>query len=378
MRVVVIGAGLAGCSAAWHLAPHAQVVLLEAGTQPGAEASAQNAGMVRRMGEDPAERALALRTHEWLAAPPDGFEGASRVSGAVIALAHDRWHLHDAAAHLMARGVRVQACDRPSTLAPALEGSSLPFAWWLPDERIADSAALIAGFLRSEPQLHLKCRVTRLLRRGGRVVGVHADGTDIEADAVVLAAGAWAGQLGGRPLIPVRRSVCASAPHPLASDAHPWVWVDDAGVYARPFGNVWLVSPCDESPEPPPTSFVSAGRLSNEVEGQVVTRLQEYLPALGDVRCWNGWTGLRTFAPDRRPMLGADPDAPGLWWAAGLGGFGVTCSAAVGEAVATWIRGDSVPWLDPAAVCPGRPQPTRWPVRETGTIHEARLHRVDG
>ena len=58
--VVVVGAGLAGLSVAWHLAAEMRVLVLEQGEQPGAEATAQNAGMVRRMGEDPCERALSL------------------------------------------------------------------------------------------------------------------------------------------------------------------------------------------------------------------------------------------------------------------------------------------------------------------------------
>src|SRR5690606_16110974 len=126
--VVVVGAGLAGCAVAWHLAPRARVLVVEQGEAPGAEATAQNAGMVRRLGEDPFERALAIRTAEWLADPGADWEGTepSRVTGAVLALARDPFHLHDGVAHLRARGVRIEACDRPAEVAPALAGSPVP------------------------------------------------------------------------------------------------------------------------------------------------------------------------------------------------------------------------------------------------------------
>ena len=97
------------------------------------------------------------------------------------------------------------------------------------------------------------------------------------------------------------------------------------------------------------------------------------LPTLTGLRLAGGWTGLRTFAPDRRPILGPDPELPGLHWAAGLGGFGVTCSYAVGEAVATWLRGQTLPWLDAAPVSPARAFPRRWAIRPQGDLGTARL-----
>jgi D-arginine dehydrogenase len=72
-------------------------------------------------------------------------------------------------------------------------------------------------------------------------------------------------------------------------------------------------------------------------------------------------------------MLGPDPALPGLHWCAGLGGFGVSCGLAAGEAVAAWLRADGVPWLDPAGVRPDRRTPGRWPLRPTGELWTARL-----
>src|SRR5690606_10405995 len=123
--VVVVGAGLAGCSVAAHL-DGARVVVLERGAQRGAEATSQNAGMIRRLGEDPWERALALRSSEKLAALGDD---VSRRVGAVLGLVHDATWLNDGVAHLRARGVRVEASDRPEEVAPALAGARLARAW---------------------------------------------------------------------------------------------------------------------------------------------------------------------------------------------------------------------------------------------------------
>ena len=71
--------------------------------------------------------------------------------------------------------------------------------------------------------------------------------------------------------------------------------------------------------------------------------------------------------------MGEDPELPGLWWAAGLGGFGVSGCYAVGEAVATWLRGGETGWLRRESVAPGRPLPARWLIRTDGDFATAKL-----
>lgn len=382
--VVVVGGGLAGLSVAWHLCQDHRVLVLEQGTQAGAEASAQNAGMVRRLGEDPHERALALRTHTFLEAPTGSLAGApiSRVTGALLGLATDPHHLHDGVAHLRAAGVRVEAVDRPGTVAPILGDTRLAGAWYLPDERVADPHALIDGFLRgiraAGGEIRFGVRVGALRTRGGGVVGVRTDHGDIDAPWTVLAAGAWSGALAAplglwRPLFPLRRSLLFAPNHPASRPDHPWTWIDDEGIYARPETGGWLVSGCDEQHDPPPPGPGSSGTIAAEHRGLALDKLARFFPLLRDARLSRGWTGLRTFAPDRAPMLGPDPDAPGLAWAAGLGGFGVTCSIGVGECVSDWIRGEPTTWMHQPGVAPDRPHLRRWPIRPLGDIHRVKL-----
>jgi len=382
--VIIIGAGLAGSSVAAHLAPRRRVLLLEQGPQPGQEAAAQNAGMVRRLGEDPFERALAIRTAARLlelnASWPD--LQPSRTTGAVMGLAHDPLHLHDAVAHLRAHGVTVESLDHPAAVAPALAGARLQQTWYVADEQVADAHAIVTGLLR-EARAHkatVQCATTvrRIVTRAGRVAGVETDQGTIEAGAVVLAAGAWSARLAAglglsRPLIPIRRTILHSDPHPLASPRHPWCWIDDVGIYARPEGEGWLMSGCDEAADPIPTGPGSAGPVEPLPRAQAMDKIRQFFPPLAGARPARGWTGLRTFAPDRRPVLGADPAMEGLWWAAGLGGFGVTCSLAVGEVVAAWMVGDEVDWFEAHGVSPGRRFPGRWPIRPTGELHRPRL-----
>jgi len=382
--VVIVGGGLAGLSVAWHLCRDQRVLVLEQGGQPGAEASAQNAGMVRRLGEDPHERALALRTHAFLEADDGALAGVplSRVSGAVLGLATDPHHLHDGVAHLRAAGVRVEALECPAEAAPVLRGARLASAWHLPDERVADAQALVDGFVRgvraAGGEVRCGTPVHALECSGHRVVGVRTAEGVIASGMVVLAAGAWSGRLAAplglwRPLFPLRRTLLFAPGPPPSDPAHPWTWIDDEGIYVRPETGGWLLSGCDERLDPPVAGPGSTGGVAAEHRGLALDKVERFMPTLRGIRPSQGWTGLRTFASDRAPMLGPDADAPGLVWAAGLGGFGVTCCIGVGEVVAAWSRGEETPWMHRAGVAPDRAHLRRWPIRPLGDIHRVKL-----
>ena len=390
--VLVVGGGLAGLSVAAELASP-QLRLFERLPHMGGGASADNAGMVRRLGEDPYERALAMRTHARLLAldaAPDFSPGCSRQTGALLGLVDELEHLHDGVAHLRQAGVPVSWLRGPALAerAPMLVGSPLRGAWWLPEARVAEASGLIEGLrrraLRLGADLQNNVEVLDLDVEAGRVAGLWvSDGAGprrVAAPTVVLAAGAWCAGLAqraglDRALIPLRRSLMISHGGPPAPPDHPWVWIDDLGVYARPESGAWLVSPCDEAVGWPdgPLGRGEASALSQALAAEKIGR---WFPSLGPAAWRHSWSGLRTFAPDRRPMLGPDPALPGLHWCAGLGGFGVSCGLAAGEAVAAWARGEVVPWLDPQGPRPDRSTLRRWPIRPSGELSRARL--IDG
>jgi len=381
--VVVVGAGIAGLALASLLAPNRRVLVLERGEQPGREASGQSAGLVRRLAEDPVDRALAVRTAAWLA-ELDADEPASIAIGAVIGLARDPTTLDDAAAHLRARGIAVEKVDRPERVAPVLAEAPLSAAWFLPDERVARVDALLARWRREVDAnggwIRCGTGVERIAVTGGRATGVVTEGGErIAADQIVVATGAWSAVLAARaglerPLFPIRRTLVRTGRHAFARPTHPWVWVDDVGLYARPDEGGWLVSGCDERIEFPaesPGSRLPAARAELD---RVAAKVARWLPALANVRPEHGWSGLRTFAPDRRPLLGADGAIDGLWWIAGLGGAGVSGGFAAAEVVAAWMDGRTIDTLRHAAlVAPSRPHLARWPIRPDGDSANAVL-----
>jgi D-arginine dehydrogenase len=368
-QVVIVGGGLAGLAVARHLGRRALV--LDQGSGPGREASAQNVGMVRLAVEDPYERRLALRSQEHLSDP--AFATAVRTTGALIGLAYDPFHLDDAVAHLRAHGSRIDALSSPADVSPLLRGASLRRAWWFDDARVVDAPALVA-LLARPLAIRSAARVERLVIEGGRIAGVATSAGPIACDAVVLAAGAWCGELAAgagleRPLIAIRRSAFAWSGGPGEG---PWVWIDDAGVYVRPDRDGWSASPCDETPEHVAEGPGSLRAARPDALALLQSKLAEFLPAVdASAAPVRAWSGLRTFAPDRRPLLGPDGAVDGLHWAAGLGGYGVTTALGVGEAVAGWLDGADVAWLDRSGVRPDRAFPRRVPYLPDGALGRA-------
>jgi D-arginine dehydrogenase len=222
---------------------------------------------------------------------------------------------------------------------------------------VVDIHALLTRFLAGARaggfQLQTRCQAEDLIVTAGRAAGVRTNVGDVMADVVVDASGAWAGRLGreGRPLPlrALRRHLFVTGRPALPTEGHPYVWVEDAAFYFRPEGDGLLFSPCDETEMPagePPTDPAASELLA--------AKLERHAPAFGELPLRRGWACLRTFAPDRRPLIGWDPALPGLFHVSGLGGFGMGCSVAIGELAATLLERRSPDWIDASQVDVGR------------------------
>jgi D-arginine dehydrogenase len=121
--------------------------------------------------------------------------------------------------------------------------------------------------------------------------------------------------------------------------------------YFKPEGDGLLVSPADETPVEPHDARPDELDVALALERvEAVTRL-----GLRSVR--TSWAGLRSFVPDRRPVVGAWPDHPGFWFCAGQGGSGIESAPALSAFAAAVITGAPVPAdvpLDRVTLSPAR------------------------
>lgn len=361
-RWIIVGAGFAGASTAAALARAGlgPGLILEREATWGAHASGKNAALAKVSDADPIVRALAARSLGRLAALDAGSGALLAPTGGLAVARREGAHIFDAVrAALVAAGFAAELVDaaRARARAPLLAGVRFDVGIWCPEEGVVDIHALLTRYLEEARaggfRLATDCEVEDLVVTGGRVTGAHTTRGDVRADAVVDATGAWAGRLGRerRPLSlqSVRRHLFVSGAIDADLARLPFTWVEDAGFYFRREGDGLLLSPCDETPSPAcsPSTDPAAAELLAE-------KLSVNAPGLADLEIRGSWACLRTFAPDRRPLIGPDPDLSGFFHVSGLGGFGMTTSAAVGELAATLLIGRAPDWIDSRAVEPGR------------------------
>jgi D-arginine dehydrogenase len=215
-----------------------------------------------------------------------------------------------------------------------------------PDCRDIDVAALHQGYLSGLKKRGGRLKISSALRRldwTGQVWQADVGGHEIEADLVINAAGAWgdhvADMAGVQPvgLVPRRRTIIVFDPttDPIDPD---WPLVFDLAetFYFKPESGGVLASPADETAAP-------AGDSQPEEEDVAMTadRIQR-ATTLDVPRIRQRWAGLRTFAPDRAPVIGPDARKPSFFWSVGQGGWGIQTAPAWGRLVADLIRDNRV------------------------------------
>jgi len=297
-------------------------------------------------------RALTMASRAFLEHPPEGFaehplltpRGAMMVAGAE--------QLHELEAHwnvLRAMNVSAQRLDgaQAREMVPALRPEQVAGAVYEPDASDMDVHAIHQGYLRGMRQAggKLVCDAdVTAMERVGECWRVTAGGTVYEAPVVLNAAGAWVdtiAQLAGvRPLgiEPRRRSAFIFAPPEGQSVAHwPMVFSADEGWYIKPDAGMLLGSPANADPVEPQDV------QPEEMDIAIAMHRIEEATTLAIRRPTRTWAGLRSFVADGDLVGGFAPDAPGFFWVAAQGGYGIQTSAAMGEACAALARGLPLP-----------------------------------
>jgi D-arginine dehydrogenase len=357
-RIAIVGGGIAGLATAYHLARGGAtaVTLFEREALVATHSSARNAaiyvGLSGGTWGDLSQRSRELLDDmlgraRWLRA--DGF----------MYVAPDEAMLREEAARARAAGAPHVVLGRRELEArvPVLAGGFAEAGLLLPEAGVLD-IHLITSHLAERAQaagarIVLGQEVARVRVDAGRLQGLELRGGGIiGADAVVLAPGAWAQALGtscgaGLPLQPLRRHLAQLDPPDPVDEQGPTVWALGVEVYFRPESGGVLASPCDEVRWPPSLPPTDADALET-----LADRLAKLAPSLGLAALRRAWACLRTFAPDRLPVIGADSRVEGLYWLAALGGSGMSMGVGAGELLAALVQGHDHPLA--AAVEPHR------------------------
>jgi D-arginine dehydrogenase len=350
--VLIVGAGMAGASAAYFLAPHLRVLLLEREAQPGYHATGRSAAMYSETYGNATVRAITTASKPFYFKPPQGFAEHPLVTprgSLIVGTAADQDHLRTVWQDLRNLVPDVQWCTQADILqrVPVLRPEAAHCGVYEPDAMDMDVHAIHQGFLRGAKaagaQLVCGAGVQRMQRAEG-AWRVDTDAGSFVAPIVINAAGAWCDELarlaGVAPvgLVPKRRTAF-TAEAPAGCDIGQWPLVIDAyeSFYFKPDAGVLLMSPANEDPMDPQDVQPEELDVAIAVDRiETATTLQ-----IRQVR--RKWAGLRSFVADKTPVVGFAPDAPGFFWLAGQGGYGIQTAPAMGELAAALVRGLPVP-----------------------------------
>ncbi|TLS67676.1 glycine oxidase ThiO [Mariprofundus erugo] len=352
MRVAVIGGGVVGCLTALYL--HrlgAKPVVIERG-RTGQESSWAGAGILCPIHPwlypDSLSHFVDYSLNLYPALNRDlyhltGMSIQWRKSGLMIPLFSDDRVNHQAQAIAWSQQFgwqldllnRQQAVDAEPTLSPEVDGALLwPEVGQVRNPRLLQAARKALEL--SGVEIREMCEVTSLLEAGGRATGLMlADGSSIEADAVLLAAGSWSGELAEQwgislPVEPVKGQIVLLKDTP-GKLAHI-VKHDDAYLVPRVDGHILIGA-----------SMERVGFSKGNTE-PVVNRLLEatwrMAPGLKDAEIVEQWMGFRPGTPDGLPYLGPVNGRPGLWVATGHYRNGVVLAPGTAELMSRWMMGE--------------------------------------
>ena len=359
-KVVVIGGGMAGIGCAAAIADCFDVTVLEQEIQPGYHSTGRSAAVFHKAFESDLVHRLSVWSESFFQNPLPGFES----------VAHPLLH------------IRVGTNDDKDSIDEFLERwiDRCPWLYPLNQSDLRNHVPSLTDSMQIGvmDEQSLKLDVHNLLtgfrkmlrERGGEVLtqarveaidwrGTHwrincVGGIEIDAEILVNAAGAWADSIatlaGIEPkrLQPKRRTALLVDP---VMDISEWPMCYRENLYFKPDAGLLLVSPADEIDTEPCDAQPELIDVATAIE-----RLQETITMQVD-RPQQMWAGLRTFAPDRLPVIGFDPDHAAFFWVAALGGYGIQTSPAYREIVRRLINRQGIPedmGIDEFAITPGR------------------------
>lgn len=351
MRVIVVGAGIAGLSIGWRLAQAgAQTVVIER-AQPGRAATWASGGMLAptlETGHAPAAEVAFVRKSmalwpgfvEELEAASGLKLGYRRDGALVVARSDSEADAFKAAA--AAAGVSFISPDEARAIVPALNPDILG-ALWAPQEAQIDNRAvggvLATAFLRAGGNLQTNEAVVRLETLAGGIIAVRTAFKTYEGDAVILAAGAWTGEIAGLPpeaippVRPVKGEMIALSPRAAATLPAPLVWGNHFYLVPRD-GRLFVGATASES------GFDTA--LTAEAESYLFSRACGLMPCLSDWEISEHWAGLRPGSPDGLPILGLSA-VDNVYVASGQFRNGILLAPAIAEIMPPLVLGRRSP-----------------------------------
>ena len=222
-------------------------------------------------------------------------------------------------------------------------------ALWAPQDGALDPGRLVMGLLANAERLGasiVRDRVVGVVARSTGVEGVRTEVSRYAAPDVIIAAGAWSGLIDGLPSsLPVQ---------PVRGQMAAVLWpegVERAILYHR---DAYILARGKEAILGSTMEYAGFHpEVTPEGLARILSATMTLCPGLIRAKVHRSWAGLRPVMPDGLPVIGREPELPGLWYATGHGRNGILLAGLTGVIMAELINGQE-PSHDLTAFAPGR------------------------
>jgi len=362
---VIIGAGIVGCSVAYHLAKRraGKIVVLER-DEIGRGATADAAGGIRLQFSSETNIRLSLLSFEY-------WEHFSDLFGVDIGLhQHGYLFLLTRPEHVVAfqsslalqqsLGIPAEwvTPDDIARLQPAIRTDDLLGGTYCPRDGWCDPYSATMGFARAARELGVTISerrpVTGFEISDGRIRAVETPTGPIACGTAVLCTGPWTGVVGKLagielPVQPYRRMSFVTDRFDPVPKTVPMTIEYETSLYFHPEGDGFLFGMAN--PDEPP-GFDKT--VDPEWMRVTIEALCRRAPVFEQARIRRGWAGLYEVTPDHNPLIGWVEDIPGLAVAAGFSGHGFMHGPAVGRCMAELLLDGHPQSVDVSPFAPSR------------------------
>ena len=370
--IAVIGGGITGASVAYFLNGERSTVVLENEPYLGYHSTGRSAAeFTLRFHSEIAGR-LTQASADFMTCPPDGFSKVEllRARGNLIIADESKddhlrrkFEQERAAPPSGAHAIELLSAEQALEKVPFLDPDWVRAAIFDPDCWDIEVENLLQGYVRGAKQngsLFRQSSGVTAARRDNDHWILDTDSGEVHARTVVNAAGAWADPVSNifgassLGLVPYRRTAISVKVPDYDVSAMPEVSEIDEVFYFKPDAGQLMVSPADETPVEPHDAW------AEDLDIAYAAHYLTECTTLEFNHIAHSWGGLRTFAQDRLPVIGFSGQVEGVFWLAGVGGYGIQTSPAVGQIAAALLNETELPanviqaGIDPANFSPSR------------------------
>lgn len=379
--VVIVGAGIVGCSIAYHLteAGCKNVLVIERETRQGLGSTGKSMGGVRAQFATEVNIRMSMYSIPFFARFEEetGTPSGYKPHGYLFVATSER-HLeylrgnHERQVALGLHSVEMLGQDDVRRIVPQLRSDDIVGGSFCATDGFVDPYSVMMGFITRAMErgaaLWRGVDVTGITVKAARVAGVETTNGPVAASTVVNAAGPWARALASTaglelPIEPLRRMLVPTEPFAGLPERLPMVVDMSTGLHFRPEGLGLLMAWNDPDQTPGfNTDF------DPEFVEKILTRAVNRVPVFVDleVNPRRGWAGLYEMSPDHHAILGEARQVSGFYCANGFSGHGVMHSPATGRIMSDLILNGETNLIDSKILDPAR-------FAESRMIHESLL-----